>query len=263
MINSDRRNAILKTLQGFGILAFGGLVWSAYISKVKASSFILRPPGARKESEFMKLCIKCGRCVASCPYDTLRLAKPEDDILIGTPYFTPRDVPCYMCVDVPCVPVCPTNALDSTLLSIVENGKETMDIKKAKMGVAIVDNKSCVAYWGIQCDACYRACPLIDEAIKLEYKQNDRTRKHSYLLPVIDSDICTGCGLCERACITKKPAIIIMPRDKVLGDIGTNYIKGWDSKDEDRLYELDFKPSDAKKSSDDKKTLDYLNNGEF
>lgn len=259
MINNDRRNAILKTLQGVGALAFGGLVWSAYLSKAKASGFALRPPGAREESEFIKLCIKCGRCVTFCPYNTLKLAEPQDDVLVGTPYFIPREVPCYMCVDIPCVPVCPTKALDSILVSSENN---ELDIRKAKMGVAIVDDKSCVAYWGIQCDACYRACPLLDEAIKLEYKQNDRTNKHSYLLPVVDSDICTGCGLCERACITKKPAIIVMPRDKVLGEVGTNYIKGWDSKDEDRLHKLDSN-KDSKKPSNDKKALDYLNNEEF
>lgn len=260
MINHDRRNAILKTLQGVGAFTFGGLIWSAYLSKANANSFSLRPPGARKEDEFIKLCIKCGRCVIACPYHTLKLAKPEDNLLVGTPYFIPREIPCYMCVDIPCVPVCPTKALDSALVS---NDKKELDINKARMGVAIVDNKSCVAYWGIQCDACYRSCPLIDKAIKLDYKQNTRTEKHSYLLPIVDSDVCTGCGLCERACITKKPAIIVMPREKVLGEVGTNYIKGWDSKDENRLNELDSKPVESKKDDDSKQVLDYLNNGDI
>lgn len=176
------------------------------------------------------------------------------------PYFTPRDIPCYMCVDIPCVPVCPTNALDEELLNIVEDNKAMMDIRKAKMGVAIVDMESCVAYWGIQCDACYRACPLLDEAIKLEYKQNDRTNKHSFLLPVVNSTKCTGCGLCEHACITKKPAIMVLPRDKALGSVGTNYIKGWDKNDETRLNAIDdVKP----RKNDSKDVIDYLNSGEL
>lgn len=262
----DRRNTIIKAAQGIGIFAFSGLIWGSYVSKAKASTFTLRPPGAKEESEFLKLCIKCGRCVTFCPFDTLKLALPEDDVPTGTPFFVPRDIPCYMCVDVPCVPVCPTDALDEKLLNIVENGKEVMDIKKAQMGVAIVDQKSCVAYWGIQCDACYRACPLLDEAIVLEYKHNDRTNKHSFLLPVVDSDKCTGCGLCERACITKKAAIMVLPRDKVLGSVDTNYIKGWDKKDEDRLNELDSKEKSIKKPKEDKNNagvIDYLNSGEF
>ena len=49
------------------------------------------------------------------------------------------------------------------------------------MGIAVVDNQSCIAFWGIQCDACYRACPLMDEAITLEYGRNERTGKHAFL----------------------------------------------------------------------------------
>ncbi len=57
-------------------------------------------------------------------------------------------------------------------------------------------------------DACHRACPLLDEAIKLVYDRNSRTGKHAFLKPVVNPDICTGCGLCEKACVTKKPAYI-------------------------------------------------------
>lgn len=272
-MDKNRRNLLLKSAQGLGIFAFSGLVWSSYVSKAKAAPLALRPPGAREEGEFIKLCIKCGKCTTFCPYDTLKLAKPEDSAPTGTPYFIPREIPCYMCEDVPCVPVCPTNALDERLLA---NEQNKMDIRKAQMGVAIVDDKNCVAYWGIQCDACYRACPLIDSAIKLAYKHNDRTNKHAFLLPVVDSDICTGCGMCERACITKKAAIMVLPRDKVLGAVGTNYIKGWDSADEARLEELNapksaqkaesstinsVPPTDPDKSA--KNAMDYLNSEDF
>ena len=176
----------------------------------------------------------------------------------GTPYFIPREVPCYMCEDVPCVPVCPTKALDSALLG-KSSEDSTMDIRKAQMGVAIVDDKNCVAYWGIQCDACYRACPLIDEAIKLEYKSNERSSKHAMLLPIVDSDICTGCGKCERACITEKAAIMVLPRDKVLGSIGNHYIKGWERDDEKRIEQTAPKAVDKKAKS----AIDYLNKGEL
>lgn len=260
-MNQDRRNAIIKAAQGMGVLAFGALIWSAYAKKASANSIALRPPGARAENEFRNLCIKCGRCVAHCPPKALKLAQPEDDILTGTPFFIARKIPCEMCVDVPCVPVCPTDALDEELLF---NDEHLMDIKKAKMGVAIVDSKACVAHWGIQCDVCVRACPLIDSALKLEYKQNDRTNKHSFLLPVVDSNICTGCGLCERACITKKPAIIVLPRDLALGEVDSNYIKGWDKADEKRLENAPTKRVyKAGESRQKKSALDSLNNGEF
>ena len=256
-MDKNRRSLLLKTAQGVGIFAFSGLVWSSYVSKAKSAPLALRPPGARDESEFIKLCIKCGKCTTFCPYNTLKLAKPEDSLPTGTPYFIPREIPCYMCEDVPCVPVCPTGALDSALLG--ESSVAKMDIRKAQMGVAIVDEKNCVAYWGIQCDACYRACPLIDEAIKLEYKSNERTNKHAMLLPIVDSDICTGCGKCERACITEKAAIMVLPREKVLGSIGNHYIKGWEREDENRVEQTAPKAVDK----DAKSAIDYLNKGEL
>ena len=54
------------------------------------------------------------------PFDTLKLAKPGDNLPLGTPYFVPRDIPCYMCVDIPCVPICPTKALDEKRSKIVK-----------------------------------------------------------------------------------------------------------------------------------------------
>ena len=228
---SDRRRFILGTARSVGLIALSGLVWSAYVDEVTANKLILRPPGAIKEEDFLATCIKCGMCAEACPFDTLLLAKPGDNKPLGTPYFVPREVPCYMCPDIPCVPVCPTGALDE--LTVTTNGE--LDINKAEMGVAVVDTKNCIAFWGIQCDACYRACPLMDKAIYLEYEKNERTGKHAFLKPIVDSDFCTGCGLCERACVTKKATITIVPRDIVIGTLGDHYIKGWDKADEKRL----------------------------
>ncbi len=226
-----RREFFLKSARSAGLLALGGLVWSAYVDEVTASKLILRPPGALKEKDFLAACIKCGLCVEACPYDTLLLAKPGDNKPLGTPYFIPRDIPCYMCPDIPCVPICPTNALDEKRVS--SNG--ILDINTADMGLALIDESACIAFWGIQCDACHSACPLLNEAITLEYKKNDRTGKHAFIVPVVHADVCTGCGLCERACITQKASIFVLPRELVTGRAGDHYIKSWNKKDEKRL----------------------------
>ncbi len=230
---SQRRKFLLGSARTIGLMALGGLVWSAYIDEATASKLLLRPPAALNEDDFLKTCIKCGMCVEACPYDTLLLAKPGDNHALGTPYFVPREIPCYMCPDIPCVPVCPSGALNPK--AVTTEGK--LDIDKARMGVAVVDAKNCIAFWGIQCDACYRVCPLLDKALYLEYTKNERTGKHAFLKPIVNSDYCTGCGLCERACVTQKAAIFVLPAEMALGKVGPHYIKGWEEGDESRVAE--------------------------
>ncbi len=248
----------------------GGLLWTGYAAKAKSSPLTLRPPAALKEDDFLKTCIKCGLCSEACynrPSNidketgrqrpvTLKMAKAEDDVTIGTPFFVPRDVPCYMCEDIPCVPVCPTGALDPLL---VTNDKGELDPTMMDMGIAVVDPNSCIAFWGIQCDACYRACPLLDVAIRLEYDRNERTGKHAFLKPVVDMNACTGCGLCEQACVTEKAAIFVLPREIALGRPGDHYVKGWDKKDQQRIQNRVDKDVTTHDKRSEKKPQDYLN----
>lgn len=250
---SSRRKFILTMARAAGLAGMGALVWSSILKESTANSLILRPPGALVEEDFLKSCIKCGLCVSACPYDTLRLAAPGDLKPMGTPFFNARDIPCYMCTDIPCVPVCPTGALDEN--SVTTNG--ILDINLARMGVAVIDSSSCVAFWGIQCDACHRACPLIDKAIVIEYDKNERTGKHAFLTPVVVNDVCTGCGMCEHACITEKAAITIVPRDVVLGRAGNHYVKGWDEKDQNRVKDANGETTRTEISKE--KALDSLN----
>ncbi|NOQ31941.1 MAG: ferredoxin-type protein NapG [Helicobacteraceae bacterium] len=249
----DRRKFLLNMARGVGIATLGGFIWSAQVDAVTASKLMLRPPGALPEADFLKTCIKCGLCVEACPFDTLLLAKPGEDKPLGTPYFTPRTVPCYMCTDIPCVPICPTGALNEE--SVTTDG--VLDINSADMGLAIIDHESCIAFWGIQCDACYRACPLLGEAITIEYAKNERTGKHAFMKPVVQGDVCTGCGLCERACVTEKASIFVLPREVAQGKAGDYYIKGWDKNDEKRLENA--KAIKTKTKLSEKSALDSLN----
>ena len=257
---NDRRRFLLSIARGIGLSAMGALVWSAYVGEVKAAPLVLRPPGALDEAEFIKNCIKCGLCVEACPYDTLILARPGDNLPIGTPFFNPRSVPCYMCTDIPCVPVCPSGALNEPSVSSYVKSKAVLDINKSRMGLAVVDESSCIAVWGIQCDACYRACPLLGEAITIETSKNERTGKHAFLKPVVHADVCTGCGMCEHACVTEIAAIHIFPRALAMGKVGDHYIKGWDKTDEKRLEGASIEVTKTKIS--EKSALDSLNDEE-
>ncbi len=266
--NDDRRKFIISSIQSVGLVATGGALLGGYVTKAKSSPMVLRPPAAIKEEDFLTVCVKCGLCVEACRNrdsnidkssgkhkdPTLKLATAGDERLIGTPYFLPLEVPCFMCPDIPCVPVCPSGALD---IKSVLNKKNELDINKSKMGLAIVDRESCVAFWGIQCDACYRACPLLDKAITLDYQKNERTGKHAYLLPIVHSDACTGCGLCEKACVTEKPAIFVLPLDIAQGKVGDHYVKGWDAEDQNRVKDAQI--LESKTGINKESALDYLN----
>ncbi len=186
----------------------------------------IRPPGALPEGDFENACLRCGLCVQACPYDTLQLATLLSPVASGTPYFTARSVPCEMCEDIPCVVACPSGALD----------KELTNIDDAKMGTAVlIDHETCLNWLGLRCDVCYRVCPLIDEAITLDVIHNQRTGVHAKFIPTVHSDVCTGCGKCEEACVLDEAAIKVVPTTLAKGELGHHYRLGW--KEEEKAGE--------------------------
>jgi ferredoxin-type protein NapG len=254
---TSRRKAIENIFKTGTFMGFGGLLWGSGAKEAADTELALRPPGAsQKDKEFVQACIKCGKCVEVCPYDTLELATPGDGKAAGTPYYKPREVPCYMCPDIPCTNNCPSGALD---LKRLEKEEEPASINNSQMGIASIHKETCIAFWGIQCDVCYRACPLIDKALKIERKINERTQKHAYLLPVVDGDFCTGCGICEHVCVVEEPAIFVLPRSVATGKVGSHYVKGWEKKDEKRMKLNNEIIDDSK---DINSGLDYLNTDE-
>jgi ferredoxin-type protein NapG len=182
----------------------------------------LRPPGGLPEEQFLAACTRCGLCVRDCPYDTLKLAAPGDPAPTGTPYFTARAIPCEMCEDIPCIKNCPSGALDPKLT----------DMSDARMGLAaLVDHESCLNFLGLRCDVCYRVCPAIDKAITLDNIHNTRSDRHAMFLPTVHSEHCTGCGICEKACVLPEAAIKVLPPALAQGRLGEHYRKGWEERE--------------------------------
>ena len=206
------------TACGVGLFGLGIGLYSKSANAIKPLA--IRPPGALPEKDFLAACTRCGICVRDCPYDILKLAKIGDDVPTGTPYFTARTGPCEMCEDIPCIPNCPTGALDHSLV----------DINKAKMGLAVVvDQETCIAFLGLRCEVCFNVCPIRGKAITLDYQHNKRSGKHAKFIPVVHSSDCTGCGLCEKACILEDaPAIKVFPQHLAKGDLGHHYRVGWE-----------------------------------
>jgi ferredoxin-type protein NapG len=243
-MDNKRRSFLVNMIQAGAAAAAAGTIVAGFAEENRDKQLTLRPPGALPEKDFLKTCIRCGLCVEACKNRenkiiidgneiiTLKLAAPGDNAPIGTPYFTARTGPCFMCDDIPCMYACPTGALTP---KECENDKGKVAIDYAKMGVAVIDPSSCIAFWGLQCTACYRACPEMDKAITIEWKQNKRTGKHAYRIPVVHEKYCTGCGMCEQACVTEKAAIKIFPREVALGKVGDRYVKGWSKQDQQRV----------------------------
>jgi ferredoxin-type protein NapG len=181
------------------ILAGSGFA-TVYLRPADAHGFMLRPPGAVAEKRFLAACVKCGKCAQACPYKSIKMAGGEAGIGIGTPMIIAREIPCYLCSDLPCIKACPSGALD----------KKLEDIEKIKMGTAvIIDRESCLSIRGLRCEVCYRQCPLIDKAITIEPRHNTRTGEHTIMEPVVHKEKCVGCGICEQACVLPKPVIVV------------------------------------------------------
>lgn len=182
MVGKSSRRGFLRALTGTAVLApatlsvFGPVPVRASVfgSPVKVNR--LRPPGAVSEEDFAGRCIRCGRCVEVCPYHCIFPLDITDGVHAGTPLIAVQDSPCFLCME--CVEVCPTGAL------------EKIELQETRMGVAVIDHYTCVAWTGeVLCRTCYSVCPLRDLAIDLIEFQ-----------PVVNSEVCVGCGICVNAC---------------------------------------------------------------
>jgi MauM/NapG family ferredoxin protein len=156
----------------------------------------LRPPGAVPEERFAGQCIRCGRCVESCPYRCITMLDIRAGIHAGTPLIAVELKPCALCMK--CVLVCPTGSL------------RRVAQEATRMGTAVINRFTCAAWSGVAlCRTCYDVCPFKERAIVL--------RK---LMPEVIEDACTGCGLCTHACpiVTDKglKAVNIEPLARVL-----------------------------------------------
>ena len=150
------------------------------VDKITKRVPLLRPPGAISEKQFLHNCSRCDECIHACPKDAiLRAPKKMGFLVYNTPYIDPMRNPCVMCADLPCITACP----DKALLPVQE-------LTDVNMGYAILDKKKCQAYGDTFCQQCVIDCPVPGAIFQVKDQ------------PVIDKNICTGCGVCMRSCST-------------------------------------------------------------
>ena len=123
-------------MTGLGVLGLASGAGIYFAPDLKANTLRLRPPGAVREKDFLKLCIKCGQCLQVCPYDAIELEDIDGGASVGMAFINPRKRGCYLCPAFPCMLACPTGALDH----------EHDNIKYVHMGIALVSNvNACLA----------------------------------------------------------------------------------------------------------------------
>ena len=156
---------------------------------------VLRPPGALPESQFLDRCSRCFKCGNACPNSCIRFHGIDAGLdKAFTPYIKPRDRGCVLCGE--CARVCPTGALKP--FSADRDGW----LADVDMGTARLNKSMCFSYNDRTCGACYQACPLAGEAIRIGVFEK----------PLLDPEKCVGCGLCEQACLHLPQAIRVVPR---------------------------------------------------
>lgn len=198
-------------MKGLGLLRtlVGGLAAYELLKLMKAGSKqALRPPGASDEDEFLALCTRCGKCNQACPYKSILMGSTDMGLGLGTPFIDARESPCWLCEDFPCVEACPTTALSG-----IHNRYDV------EMGTAVINEDICIAYHGMRCEVCYRECPLIDEAITINYFLRPGFEKHAVFAPVIDKEKCVGCGICVHKCPVDTPEIAIQVKPRKAGGL--------------------------------------------
>jgi MauM/NapG family ferredoxin protein len=148
-----------------------------------------RPPGAVGELEFLTSCTRCSLCRDVCPEQSIRLFSLEDGAKLAlTPYVNPNQIPCTLCKK--CVDICPTNALNLEDFNA-----------RPYLGVANVQESFCLTSQQVMCDYCVRSCPT-EGAIGLKDGK-----------PVVSGELCNGCGICVKNCISEIKAIFINRRN--------------------------------------------------
>ena len=141
------------------------------------------PAGSVSLKNFTDHCTACQLCVSVCPNNVLQpssslstLMQPEMRYEKG--FCRPE---CNKCSE-----VCPAGAIKP--ITIEEKSS-------VQIGHAVIDLDRCVIKTdGVSCGNCARRCPV--GAMRLVRDKNDR----SIMLPVVNEEMCIGCGACEYLC---------------------------------------------------------------
>jgi polyferredoxin/NAD-dependent dihydropyrimidine dehydrogenase PreA subunit len=223
------RRALLKA---GGLALVGGFFLYTGLGRIQRNPYLIRPPGARTELDFMATCARCAQCMKGCPTNVIQPAVFDAGV---EGFFTPqmdfrRGYCEWTCTE--CGRNCPTQAIREL----------TLQEKQLKViGRAYIDRSTCIPWAeGRDCLVCQELCPTPEKAIIFRTAgsgqekddqvsggsaagQNgdvgavegseaggaDGTGLHADVkLPYVVPERCIGCGICEYNCPVVNEAAI-------------------------------------------------------
>jgi len=196
------RRGFLSMAAGTAAAVAGGAVVSTGVKAFGATTNevpLVRPPGSVPEKEFLEMCIRCGECFKACPNNVLQAEGFEQGLEgLWAPLVNADWAGCESSCNA-CGQVCPTGAIRALPLE---------EKKVARMGLAVVNQQTCLPFAGVEaCDLCVQECNAAGyEAIEYiqvgtELDENGVPLDNTgFLAPVVLSDKCVGCGLCQTRC---------------------------------------------------------------
>jgi polyferredoxin len=220
MVDLSRRSVLTGIAAGAAIPGVALAARLGFPSPV--DPYLLRPPGAADEKTLLGLCIRCGECMKVCPTNVLQPAIFQAGLQgVFSPHLVPRFIfeqsyckyGCTLCGQ-----VCPTGAIPP--LSEEEKHKNPT-------GKAYFDHNLCLP-WAekTSCIRCEEMCPAPEKAIKIinTFTVKDKDGEEVEIQqPVVDRDLCVGCGICESNCTIEGVAGIRVQRVDA-PDPGTEFL---------------------------------------
>ena len=176
--------AVGNTIKAQQLQADGGLA-TIEDKKTPVRVTPVVPPGALGLSNMKKRCTACQLCVSVCPNNVLRpsnkletFMQPEMSFERG--YCRPE------CVE--CSQVCPSGAITAVT---------TAETSSISIGYAVWIKDSCIVNTDkVPCNSCERHCPTT----AITFVELEPGRRNSLKIPVINKELCIGCGACESLC---------------------------------------------------------------
>ena len=162
----------------------GGLAEIADKVKPNRATRIV-PPGAVSLKNMASHCTGCQLCVSACPNGVLR---PSSDLMhLMQPTMSYEHGYCRPeCTR--CSEVCPAGAIK--LIDVAEKSS-------IQVGHAVWTRELCVPIKdGQECGNCARHCPTSAITMVLSDPNDPKSLK----IPVVNEELCIGCGACENLC---------------------------------------------------------------